>query len=742
MADLLPALERRLDLLVGALDRARRYGTGFVAFVIYQAESARAAFENTLVNRLQAVGQRPQRLWFQPEAPPESHDLLGRLLERPPGTGETVFVYGLQHAFPGLLNSLNYRRELVPDHRWRLVFWALDDEVARVMRDAPDFWAFVNQVLDLPEIPPPEERRQLVGALAWAGVGDSEIQNLAPAERRARIALRERLLDELPEDDDARSARADLHYTLAGLYWADRQLTQAEAHARAALELARQMEDAELTAGATNALGVIYSTLPTGDRAANVQRAIDCYREALRFYTPDAAPLDYAMTQNNLGFAYYALPTGDRAANVQRAIDCFQEALRFYTPDAAPLQYATTQNNLGLAYSDLPTGDRAANLQRAIDCYWEALRFRTPDAAPLDYAGTQNNLGNAYYALPTGDRAANLQRAIDCYREALRFFTPDAAPFQYATTQNNLGAAYSDLPTGDRAANLLRAIDCYREALRFRTPDAAPLDYAGTQNNLGLAYSDLPTGDRAANVQRAIDCFQEALRFYTPDAAPLDYAMTQNNLGLAYSDLPTGDRAANLQRAIDCYREALRFHTPDAAPLQYAMTQYNLGLAYSDLPTGDRAANVQRAIDCYREALRFLTPDAAPLDYALTQRNLGTAYYESGQLEQAAEAYRRAAETTPENGARRMALGSVLRALGRDAEAAEHLARARALIPQDDHYNLACLEAIAGDVDAALDHLEKAVAWDATRREWAARDPDLVPLRGHPRFEAIIQTHK
>lgn len=420
MADLLPALERRLDLLVGALDRARRYGTGFVAFVIYQAESARAAFENTLVNRLQAVGQRPQRLWFQPEAPPESHDLLGRLLERPPGTGETVFVYGLQHAFPGLLNSLNYRRELVPDHRWRLVFWALDDEVARVMRDAPDFWAFVNQVLDLPEIPPPEERRQLVGALAWAGVGDSEIQNLAPAERRARIALRERLLDELPEDDDARSARADLHYTLAGLYWADRQLTQAEAHARAALELARQMEDAELTAGATNALGVIYSTLPTGDRAANVQRAIDCYREALR----------------------------------------------------------------------------------------------------------------------------------------------------------------------------------------------------------------------------------------------------------------------------------------------------------------------------------FLTPDAAPLDYALTQRNLGTAYYESGQLEQAAEAYRRAAETTPENGARRMALGSVLRALGRDAEAAEHLARARALIPQDDHYNLACLEAIAGDVDAALDHLEKAVAWDATRREWAARDPDLVPLRGHPRFEAIIQTHK
>ena len=46
------------------------------------------------------------------------------------------------------------------------------------------------------------------------------------------------------------------------------------------------------------------------------------------------------MTQNNLGTAYRNLPTGDRGANLGRAIACYTEALTVYTPQAAPLEYA------------------------------------------------------------------------------------------------------------------------------------------------------------------------------------------------------------------------------------------------------------------------------------------------------------------------------------------------------------------------------------------------------------------
>ena len=534
MADTLPSVERRLDLLLGALDRAKRYKTGLVLFVIYRAESARATFENTLVNRLQAVGQRVRREWFQPGAPPESHDLLARLTTTPPVDDEVIFVYGLQHAFPGLLNSLNYRRELIPDHRWRLLFWALDDEVARVMRDAPDFWAFVNQVLDLPEVPLPEERTQLSGTLAWAGFGSHEIRNLAPAERRARIALRERLLDELPDGDDAQSTRADLHDTLAGLYWADRQFAEAERHAQALLELARQMDDTSLRARAMNALGVIYTGLPTGNREANLQRAIQCYEQALTVYTPDATPRDFAMTQNNLGNAYANLPTGDREANLQHAIQCYEQTLRFRTPDAAPLDFAMTQNNLGNAYQALPTGDREANLARAIQCYQEALTVYTPDAAPLQYATTQNNLGNAYQDLPTGDREANLARAIQCYQEALTVYTPDAAPLQYATTQNNLGNAYQDLQEWDQAEA------AYRCALAVNPKDTYAL------NSLGSLYDDR-------------ERFQEAEEIYR-QLIQIDpnYAFAYNNLAGICLELGRLDEAAEF------YAQRIKLRPQDA----------------------------------------------------------------------------------------------------------------------------------------------------------------------------------
>ena len=56
-------------------------------------------------------------------------------------------------------------------------------------------------------------------------------------------------------------------------------------------------------------------------------------------------------------------------ANLQRSIECFTKALRFFTAESAPADYAATQVNLGAAYAELPTGDRGANLARAIDLW-------------------------------------------------------------------------------------------------------------------------------------------------------------------------------------------------------------------------------------------------------------------------------------------------------------------------------------------------------------------------------------
>ena len=49
-------------------------------------------------------------------------------------------------------------------------------------------------------------------------------------------------------------------------------------------------------------------------------------------------------------------------------------------------------------------------------------------------------------------------------------------------------------------------------------------------------------------------------------------------------------------------------------------------------------------------------------------------------------------------------------------------------------YNLACAEALAGESDAALSHLNEAVAGDERFREYAQTDEDFASIRDDPRF--------
>jgi Flp pilus assembly protein TadD len=49
-------------------------------------------------------------------------------------------------------------------------------------------------------------------------------------------------------------------------------------------------------------------------------------------------------------------------------------------------------------------------------------------------------------------------------------------------------------------------------------------------------------------------------------------------------------------------------------------------------------------------------------------------------------------------------------------------------------YNLACAEALGGEPEQALAHLNEAVSAHQRYRESARADPDLASIRGDPRF--------
>ena len=151
-----------------------------------------------------------------------------------------------------------------------------------------------------------------------------------------------------------------------------------------------------------NNLGNAYADLPVGDRAANLREGHRLLRAGPPRLHPRGRPLRLRHDPEQPGHCLRRVAGGGPGGQPAEAIACYEQALRVFTPEAAPFDYAMTQNNLGDAYRQLPVGDRAANLQQAIACFEQALRVRTPEAAPLDYAMTQNNLGVAYRRVAGG----------------------------------------------------------------------------------------------------------------------------------------------------------------------------------------------------------------------------------------------------------------------------------------------------------------------------------------------------
>ena len=90
-----------------------------------------------------------------------------------------------------------------------------------------------------------------------------------------------------------------------------------------------------------------------GERESGTERldeAVAAFSEALKEYTRERVPLDWASTQNNLGGALFRL--GERESGTERldeAVAAFSEALKELTPDAAPRGNQIALRNLAEA---------------------------------------------------------------------------------------------------------------------------------------------------------------------------------------------------------------------------------------------------------------------------------------------------------------------------------------------------------------------------------------------------------
>lgn len=262
----------------------------------------------------------------------------------------------------------------------------------------------------------------------------------------------------------------------------------------------RAMERRKDNFEARNHAAIAHTSARQGDIAAHRLRAIEIAEGTLKL-VPDHST-DWAKTQGNLGVAWENLPTGDRAANLGKAIACYELALEVYTRAAHHVDWAGTQLNLGVAFGKFPY-DRGVNLTKAIAYFKSALKVLNKSAHPAVWAMTQNNLGNAWAILPTGDRATNLAESIANYESALEVFTRFEHPMGWAATQHNLGialAAMAALPGQDKCGLLRRAIAASKGAFTIRTPEAFPREHASTLEILNIVRQTYEAAGCAADI--------------------------------------------------------------------------------------------------------------------------------------------------------------------------------------------------------------------------------------------------
>jgi tetratricopeptide (TPR) repeat protein len=121
---------------------------------------------------------------------------------------------------------------------------------------------------------------------------------------------------------------------------------------------------------------------------------------------------------------------------------------------------------------------------------------------------------------------------------------------------------------------------------------------------------------------------------------------------------------------------------------------------------------------------------------------LGLVYAAEKKEQEAIRAFKKVLELDPMSPQAHASLASQYRKMGLEEIAQEHIAKARAMqVEGESDYNNACLEAICGNNERALELLEVALQSRQTYVTWAQNDPDFYSLHNDQRFQVLLSAH-
>lgn len=154
-----------------------------------------------------------------------------------------------------------------------------------------------------------------------------------------------------------------------------------------------------------------------------------------------------------------------------------------------------------------------------------------------------------------------------------------------------------------------------------------------------------------------------------------------------------------------------------------------------------KAGDLEKSLRLFQQACRVRPEDYQPpalIALVLTQLGRHDEARRADKL--GLDAINKSLQLNPDD-ARAYSLGAgILARLGEIEQTKRWDEQAMSLAPDDDAilYNVASHLAHFGKKEEALDALERAIAAGLAGGDWIKHDPDWHRLRGHPRFEAIL----
>lgn len=145
------------------------------------------------------------------------------------------------------------------------------------------------------------------------------------------------------------------------------------------------------------------------------------------------------------------------------------------------------------------------------------------------------------------------------------------------------------------------------------------------------------------------------------------------------------------------------------------------------------AGRYEEAIQAFEQAISI-----APREVSY-HHNLGLVYAAQGNNKDAYNTFQKVLELDPNHSLTHASLGGYYKKMGLDELAQKHIGKAmKHIYESENEYNRACLDAICGNIDQAIELLHIALENKQTYVDWVLNDPDLEPLREDERFKQLI----